>query len=373
MQTEKSVIEPSVVDLSGAPHAFSGDRILEEVRAGVAEFLAREENLRLDALEVTAHHPRPFSTVRFLRARSDGQERRLVMKTIAHHPQNEAIRERANQAVVQHDILGLLYPRFQHIRNCAVPRPILVLPERETLVTEFIEGTVLADDLHAARYFASPVRFDQLRDAYLHCGRWLKHFQAFTGTRSAGLEALEETLRRTDYRLTLIENADDRRCPKDLPNQVRRLLLDQRAELAGQPVPVSGCHGDFGPWNVLRTPHGIAVLDFFGYQDSPIAEDLVGFLLAIEQERKCLTADARRLDLLRDAVLEGVGPLPRLPKPLLVICETLHRVRSLWSAISIRKEKLHHRWEQRRRTRLAVEWLTDERRRRLLWPAESQI
>jgi Phosphotransferase enzyme family len=372
MPSSESAVKVITPVPPSAPRARPEQSLLDDVRAALAEHLAREENLRLHSLEISARHPRPFSEVAFLVAHTDRDVRRLVMKTLAHHPENQSVAERANQAVVQYEILSHLYPRFASIRNCSVPKPVLVLPPRDTLLTEFVEGSVLSDELRRARYFSSEIRFAELREWYLHCGRWLKHFQAFTGTRNSGLEALDEMLSRTDHRLTLIENAGDGRCPREVPNQVRRLLLDHRAELAGQPIPVSGCHGDFGPWNVLGTPSGVTVLDFFGYQDGPVAEDPLGILFALEQERKCLTANPRRLELLRQSLLDGLSPLPCLPKPLLVICETLHRVRGLWSALSRTSGKLHHRLESRRRLRANLEWLSDDRRRQLLWPADCQ-
>jgi len=56
---------------------------------------------------------RPFSNSVILMAGFVSGSRKLIMKSVVHHPVNKAITETENQAVVEFDILTKLYPLFQ--------------------------------------------------------------------------------------------------------------------------------------------------------------------------------------------------------------------------------------------------------------------
>ena len=293
---------------------------------------------------------------------------RVVSKTVVSHPENLAITESTNQAVIEYEILDALFNRFREVEKCSVPRPLVVIPELETYVMEFVDAAVLAGELRYARYFAAREGFDRLGEHYYHCGRWLRHFQEFTGSRRAGPQILDTVSERCADRLRLIEQAGDPRWPVALGRRITQFLREQQACLSGEEVLVAGRHGDFGPWNVLVGPNGVTVLDFLGYQEDVVAIDLLSMLVLLENERRCLTASGARLAAVRDRFLEGFGPLPAVQRPVLFICESFHRISTVWGCISQPGDDMHRRIERGRSLKDNRDWLIQLGKRKLLWP-----
>src|ERR1700731_1752131 len=87
--------------------------LLPMLRDSLAEWLQQEERETLRTLDVVRILRRPYSSVVFLRADTQKGSRQFVAKTIALHPENRGITDRANQAVVEYDILRALWPRFR--------------------------------------------------------------------------------------------------------------------------------------------------------------------------------------------------------------------------------------------------------------------
>ncbi len=342
-------------------------KILPRVHATLADCLYKQEKKTLYGLETDQVMKRPFSVVTILIARTSNGPQKLVMKTIVHHTANRTITERQNQAVVEYEILKNLHAKFQEIEKCSVPRPILVVPELETFIMEFVDGRLLTDELRWARYFSPRKKFMELLDHFYNSGRWLKHFQKFTEVRLCGPEALNGVVQRTEERLRLIQKSQDPRCPKDLHHRVEALLKDKLKELSGREIPVSGRHSDFHTWNILTGRNGITVIDFLGYQEDCVAVDVLKMLVHLEDDRVSLTANPRHVEALEKRFLEGYGELPVIPVPALIICEAMQRIVSLWRTISGANCRLHHRIEANLRIKEHVRWLIGEGRRRLLW------
>ena len=345
------------------------NREIPRIQSALANHLFKQYGEKLEAMELLHVVQRPYSVVAFLQLRISNDVRRLVMKSTVHHPINKDITRRENQAVVEYNILRTIYPKFQEVQKCSVPRPVLVFPEIETYLMEFVEGRSLGDELRYTRYLSSPRKFSVLREHFFHCGRWLKHFQEFTGVSPTGPEALNGILERCDHRLRLIEKSSDPRCPKNLRAKVTRLLDKQLRELSGREILVCGRHGDFGPWNIIANRDGISVLDFLGYQRDPVPVDLLKMVIHLEDEKKCYTSSAKRVDALRKSFLEGFGKLPSIPVQILIICEAMHRTVSLAGNIFNLKQRFHNQFEANVRIRAHIEWLTNEGRKRVLWPS----
>jgi hypothetical protein len=342
--------------------------VLEQCREALAGYFARETGEELLACEVerVVHHT--FSTVLFLRVRTAMGVHRLVTKTTVYHCDNQLIIDRENQAVVEFTILQQLWHKFQGIDKCSVPRPVLVLPQLETYIMEFVEGYSLADELRYVRHFASRKGFHSLEESYYHVGRWLKHFQDCTQGQAPVAVAFQAPLERCEHRLKILEAAADPRYPKDLRSRVQKLLDEWLAQLAGEPVLIAGCHGDFGSWNILTGPEGIHVIDFMGYQKSPIAVDVLGFLLELEKQERCLTSSRRRIAVLRKSFLDGYGVVPQIPRAAALLCEAMHRVYYAYGPLRVVEKWPHRRIEQRRSFTVNLEWLLDECKRKSAWP-----
>lgn len=344
-------------------------RKIEAVKIALADHLEKTENDCLKGFEIISINRRPFSTIVHLRMITPKINKQLVMKTVNHHPVNRAITDRENQAVVEYNILTDLYSKFLKVEGCSVPAPVLVIPEMETYLTEFMEGNLLIDESRYARYFSSQERFEGLNEHYYLCGRWLKHFQEFTGMHYAGSEALAGVIERIEHRLTLIEESGNQSCPKDLRVKVGEFVQSQLKQIGEENILVSGRHGDFGAWNIMAGPQGITVFDFLGYKVEPVAVDILKMLMNFEDERRYLAYSKARIDILKNSFLEGFGALPEVPAPVLAICETLHRVSSVYGCVSAKEERLHRRIERYLCLKANLEWLISDKGKRFLWPS----
>ncbi len=344
------------------------NRKIEVVKSALADYVKKSEGDDLESVEIVGINPRAFSTITHLKVVTSGTPRRLVMKTVNHHPFNKAITDRENQAVVEYNILKSLYPKFEKIERCSIPKPVLVCSEIETLLTEFVEGNLLLDQLGYARYFSSREGFQRLKENYYDCGRWLKYLKEFTGVRESGSEALSGIMERIEDRLRLIEELHDPRCPKDLGIKVTRLFKEQVSRLSGEELLVSGRHSDFGPWNMMVGPRGITVFDFLGYREDLFPVDIIKMLMNFEDERMYLAYSRNRIEDLRSSFLEGLGTLPDIQKPVLIICETLYRVASVFACLASKGERIHRRIEKWLCLKNNLQWLRNQPQEKLLWP-----
>ena len=345
------------------------NKIIPKIETALTDYFPKNEDQTLIKLEAIQKFERPFSAVVIVRTITSKQTKRLVMKTTAHHPMNKALTEHQNQAVVEYNILKQLYPKFQEVEKCSVPKPILVIPELETYLMEFVDGNILSNELRYDRYFASKKEFSKLMEHFFCCGMWLKKFQEFTGIHSAGIEALDTAIARCEHRLKQIDELDCLRCPKKFRSKVTRSLHNQMALLIDSDIMVSGRHGDFNTYNILCSPHEINVIDFLGYEEDLISIDLISMLVHLENEKLCLTSNAWRVDALIEKFLDGFGEVPLIPRPVLVISETLHRVLSLWGSLSSLNSRFHHKIEAYRRINEHMKWLNNIEEQCLLWPS----
>ena len=112
--------------MHGSP--FNQYKIVASVQTGLRNFFWDSYKENLHTLEVGAIKQRAFSTVTFFTAKTNHRNCRLVAKTTVHHPLNRSITETDNQAVIEYSILNRLYPHFQNVRSCSVPRPLIVFP-----------------------------------------------------------------------------------------------------------------------------------------------------------------------------------------------------------------------------------------------------
>jgi hypothetical protein len=328
--------------------------------------LQRQAGTNVHSWDETRTFRRSYSTISFLQCRTSEGLRRYVAKTTAPHAENRPVNEKANQALVEFDILSTLHPRFAEFEATSIPEPVLVLPELNTYVMNFVAGEPLANLLRYDRWFSSRKEFFQLELHFRRAGLWLRRFQELAGYRAGGSEVLAGIRERCEFRLTLIESFRDPRIPSDLREKVMRFLVQQERQLGNTPIGLTGRHIDFGPWNILARPDGVTVLDFFGFRDDPPVMDLMSMLIALDREKKCLTANRSRVQSLQDSFLTGYGPVPRVQEPLLLLCETLQRICSVHDALNQRGGHLHRRLERHRCLRASLRWLTGDRRETLL-------
>jgi O-antigen/teichoic acid export membrane protein len=356
-----------------SPSAVPGDidRVAGRIGDAIMDRLGAQWGVAIQSCEPERVTLRPYSSVLFFQLRGREWEKRVVAKITAHHPANRRVVEAQNQAVVEYEILSRLSESFRSVEGCSVPRPLLLIPEIEAYVMEFVEGDLLSAHTGAARWLASRTAFEALRRRYWLCGRWLKHLQQTAGVQRGGAEALQGVVQNCEEVLERIAQENGGRCPWPLRDPLLRLVEEQLARVRDGDVPLSGCHGDFGPWNVLAGREGITVIDFLGYRESPLPLDLLGVLAFLDDEACYLTSSARRIAALRASFLQGYGDVCPTAEPVLLICEALQRLRSLATRFMQKPRGLHHRLDWRRIVMKHVAWLTGAHERKLLWPPDS--
>lgn len=333
----------------------------------LSDALKRQDGLDVYSLDVLNIVNRPYSDIAFLCAKTSKGERKFVLKQIAHHPENSSITTSQNQAIVEYDVLNHLYPKFLPDSLCHVPRPIIAIPEYEAYIMEFVEGHLLGDLFGGCKYFAPKKAFNDLKEYYYLCGLWLKKFQENTGVQNAGIDAFSYTIERCEFRLNLIEESNNSRCPIDLKNHVMSFIYKQLELVSENDVLVTGRHGDFGSWNILAGLNGITVFDFMGYKHDLFPIDLLQMLMNLENEKLFLFFSTDRVEALRLMFLQGYGEVPHISQPVLKICETFHRVCSLYSSLFVPANNIRRGIERQLTFKANLAWLMEEDKE-LLWP-----
>ncbi|HEV3118265.1 MAG TPA: hypothetical protein VGY58_14540, partial [Gemmataceae bacterium] len=156
----------------GGPPAMPGtERLAADIRAALENHFAVVAKETVRDFAISNILRRLYSTVLFLTVDTDRRAYRLVAKTTAHHPDNRALTQRENQALLEFKVLQHLHPCFQEVDGCAVCRPVLVIAAIETVVIEYVDGKVLADELGNARFLSSRTAFAELKTQFCRSGR----------------------------------------------------------------------------------------------------------------------------------------------------------------------------------------------------------
>ncbi len=340
--------------------SMHGDKLNldDATRCSLAAHYRDCSNIEVNDVEVEQVVDRPFSSVAFLRVVTPAGIDRLVMKRIEHNPVNKAIIDSENQALVEYNILTFLHEKFKSVQKCHVPRPLLAIPEKDTYIMEFVDGTNLMDEFRYANYFSSRRAFRSLREYCYLSGLWLRSFQEFTGERPGGKEAFDTTLERCEYRIRVLEDGNDPRWPKGLGRRIMGYLREQMDHVcAAGMVTVTGRHGDFGPWNMIVGRQGVTVIDFLGYKLDLIPTDYLKMQMFLENSSREFACANRRIEDLKECFKAGYGKTPLVPKPIVASCEILHRVCNVFGFITSPAGRFHHRLEQNRCIKANLDWL----------------
>jgi hypothetical protein len=341
--------------------------IVEIIEERLAIYFLKEENCKLVNIKDAQIVKRPFSSLIFMAVKTSGSERKLVAKTIVHHEINKSITEKENQAMVEYEILKHLYPKFINVKNCAVPKPVLIIPEIETYLMDFFEGVLLVDMHKYLRYLSSSEEFKKLKKYYFLLGKWLRNFQEFTETNFESIESLNGVLERFYHRLNLIQQANNPLIPSDLKSKSTGMIENWIKSLNPEKILVAGRHGDFGAWNTLVSPNSLTVIDFLGYAREPIPVDIIKVLVYLEDEKFSLTSNPRRVDVLIKNFIAGYGGFPSISKPLIFITEAMQRIVSLWGNLSNDTDYFHHKIENNLRIKNHLTWFSGGYHRKSVW------
>lgn len=317
-------------------------------------------------LQIERVSTRRHSEISIVRGRSDRASRRYVVKRIRPSPLDSGTLP-LNQAAVEYDTLSTFYPRFENIDNCSVLKPVACISEHNTLITEYVEGTALSDELKYLHYFSSLARFRQLKEYFRLCGMWLEHLQEIAGVAVSNDLDYEYFLTHCDERLAWLEANSTSHIPVGFRKAVMDYLEDLASSSKGVDIPMTGRHSDFGPWNILCHDGQITVLDFVGYRTDPLPMNILSVLVYMDSQKRGLANSRRRIDKLTRSFLDGFGPLPSMPQPVILICEAFHRIISLGSAATPMQTHCIKQLERTRCIKKQVKWFLQRPAKSNLW------
>lgn len=210
--------------------------------------------------------------------------------------------------VIEDVFAGLDEGRF------AVVRPLLLLPEHATVLTEFVDQPTLRSRLQRSTWPVASAGTQQgLAAALYNTGCWLRLFHGstdrhtLTGRPFSG-EDVADLLERFAQFLTA------RVGPLPVLDRVRRCTEQLPVHLPSS-FPSAVRHGDFAPRNLFVGPRGqVAVFDPLPGWEAPVFDDLARFLVGLRPPISTLVSQ-RRVSAYQAAFLRGYfqdGPPPEL-------------------------------------------------------------
>ncbi|MGM0383251.1 MAG: hypothetical protein ACQEQO_07160 [Thermodesulfobacteriota bacterium] len=345
---------------------FSG--LYSKLKPALEDYLLAVDNASLSSLVIDNIVDRPFSMVVFFHALTTSGMKKYVLKKVSHHEVNRTLIEKENQAVVEFNILSQLYPYYSSIPGCAVPKPVLVFPEEEAFLMEFVSGNLLMDCFCYTRMFSSLKGYKKLLKDVELCGKWLSHFHGNDKRSVQGKDVCQMVIERAFQRVEFIEEANDPRIPSWFRERVEHFFDRQLAEIKVENVIVASRHSDFTPLNVISSEDGVTVIDFFGYCEDIVCVDVMKWLVFLEDEMLSLTSSRKRVNALRVAFTDGYGKLPEVSGTVMLLCEGLQRIVSIWAQLSHRQKFFHHKLESSVRIKGHTEWFAADQKRSL-WPS----
>jgi Ser/Thr protein kinase RdoA (MazF antagonist) len=159
--------------------------------------------------------------------------------------------------------------------HLAVARPVCYFPIEIGLLTEKCDGWRLDRFLRWARWRPMTAGEKYLERCVADCGEWLALFHEITSQETRSSLVLERILREFEHDLSRCrENGLDRGLLQDISREFER----HRDTVLGGELKIVGRHCDFGPWNVFVSRSKLCVIDFEGFQDGVVYDDLCYFL-----------------------------------------------------------------------------------------------
>lgn len=209
-------------------------------------------------------------------------EKRWILKV--HRPVGatpEEITQRGKKCAEQeYRVLSFLWREFSHrSTRLAVPQPLDYFPEQGALVVEKCPGEKLSQSLRWARWLPTTSRRRRLCQQVKMCGQWLALLHEIT-QRSGDPSGIYRRIEREFYgNLQLCQALG---LDSALARQIAAWFEQKRTIAFTGNHLIVGHHGDFGPYNVLVSPEKVTVIDFEGWREGILYEDLCYFLSLIE-------------------------------------------------------------------------------------------
>jgi len=307
-----------------------------------------------------------YTSLVFFEAISNNKSFRCVMKWSCSHPLVEIGNEGQLQALVEFQIMEYLSPLLSGVSGCSVPVPIVVAPEVNSFVMEYVDAPLLSDLLKYARYFSSTQNVNKLEHLFNLSGKWLSYFQKFTVPEETDYKIFENMVARCDDRLRIIEESDAGFIPIKFRSNIMRQITRLIDGIKLTKIPISGRHSDFGPWNILADGNNICVIDFMGYGKEPLCVDLIKILASLDEYKFSLLYSSSTINRLIASLVNGYGQSVHATQEVIALCEIHQRVCNLCGRVLNRPVGALKKIERYRCIKANINWLNDEINRKYL-------
>jgi hypothetical protein len=208
-----------------------------------------------------------------------------------------------------------------------------------------------------------------VRQVYRNCGKWLGHFQSFTGVSREGAGVLDSLGAKLDFKLDCLMSRRHPKVPADLGKKILSAFkkAHRKVEESGASIPVSGRHGDFGGWNILVDGTRVTVIDFLGYSRDLASLDFVKMLITLSEKRIRLVYSKNRIDTLLGDFVEGYGAGPETPVEVYYLCELYYRTAAALGCVEQLHKRIDRKIDRARILKDHLAWLENASLNRFTW------
>jgi Ser/Thr protein kinase RdoA (MazF antagonist) len=242
----------------------------------------------------------PYSSVYQVRILTPGRTVHAYTKIVK--PRRDGADELARLSRVvqrEYDATRAFFLASKQDDDVRAVRPIAVVPDHQTLVTEEVPGHPLGDLLTDPEQPAH-----QLAVIATRVGRWIRAYQGTGGVQ--GSVELSERRRYLDDRLRLMEG----RVVSAAERAATLARFDALAEQIGVPsVPAMPIHADLTPTNIIVDDRGrVAVLDFTMAKTGTTLHDLAHVFFHLELMAQRHRGRRLLFRSLQQAMVRGYDP-----------------------------------------------------------------
>jgi len=307
--------------------------------------------------KAVAVQQRPDSTIRVIRLVAPAATRQFFLKTLRSTPGTRP--EILTALMTEYRVLTDLTARFAPFPELGVVKPVACLPDHLSLLTEEFQGPTLETRLRHRPFFRSSERSE---DAVRLCrltGKWLRHFQDFTGAGKGAAFDLSELFAYCDERLRIILDSRDGGLDRGTAAATVKHLERLAAGIPGADLAPVGRQNDFRPENILTNGTRVVVVDFTGYCSGPRLYDFMKFWMKLEDLDSWAVGRWSVTATLKEAFREGYGLGVDPSSPLVEFLRVAYLLDKISEAVDpdlppapLSRRFIMGRWYQTQRKRL---------------------
>ena len=285
--------------------------------------------------------------------------RELILKL--HRPAawtERRLEQGRNYALREYEALSFLWHEFsQHSDRLTVPRPLDIFPEFAALLMEKCHGERLDLALRWTRLLKTRSKQAILCKKVRECGGWLGLFHRISErARDPGVvyQRIEQ-----DFSSDL-EMSCGHGLNRELAHQIASVFEGKKNMAFSGNHKIVGHHCDFGPYNIFLSPDRVTVVDFEGFQDGIIYDDVCYFLGMIESMPFYhLSCDLSHR--IKESFLEGYAQYENINREELDLFMPVTMVKIMARSPLFRESSAswRDRWKREKRLQLYTAWFEE--------------